>query len=151
MPDTGKLPPADSIRTALGFDFGERRIGVAVGQRVTGTASPLAVLDNPKRGKPDWAAIEKLLREWSPEALVVGIPLRDDGSEYPVTPLARKFMRQLHGRFGLPVRGVDERLSSAEAGTRLGNDHRGPVDHMAAAVILETWLQQLERECSAHE
>lgn len=152
----------------LGFDFGERRIGVAVGQSVTGTARPLAVLPTKQRGQPDWPAIERLLREWRPAGVVVGLPRRDDGSDYPVTPQAERFARQLHGRFGLQVETADERLSSVEAshrfalsesgiadrrsrrppsmdggGQRLGFDKRiAAVDAGAAAVILETWFSQ---------
>ncbi|MEW6691390.1 MAG: Holliday junction resolvase RuvX [Pseudomonadota bacterium] len=152
----------------LGFDFGERRIGVAVGQAVTGTARPLVVLPTKNRGQPDWPAIERVLREWRPEGVVVGVPRRDDGSDYPVTPQAERFARQLHGRFGLRVETVDERLSSFEAsdrfarsesgiadrrgrrpssmdggGQRLGFDKRATaVDAGAAAVILETWFSE---------
>jgi len=133
-------PSREEIRTVLGFDFGEVRIGVAMGQTVTGSATPLEVLKNPERGRPDWEAIGRLIEEWSPEAVIVGIPILDDGSEYTVTPKARRFARQIRGRFRLPVFEIDERLSSAEAGERLGHRHRGPVDHAAAAVIVETWL-----------
>lgn len=131
----------------LGFDFGERRIGVAIGQQLTGTASPLAVLPTKGQGQgpgqPDWPAIERLLGEWQPEGIVVGVPRRDDGSDYPVTPLAERFARQLHGRFHLRVETADERLSSFEASERLGFDKRkAAVDAGAAAIILETWFSQ---------
>lgn len=131
----------------LGFDFGERRIGVAIGQQLTGSASPLAVLPSKARGtgpgQPDWPAIERLLAEWQPEGIVVGVPRRDDGSDYPVTPQAERFARQLHGRFHLRVEMADERLSSVEASARLGFDKRkAAVDAGAAAVILETWFSQ---------
>ncbi|MFZ5536458.1 MAG: Holliday junction resolvase RuvX [Pseudomonadota bacterium] len=125
----------------LGFDFGERRIGVAVGQAVTGTARPLVVLPTTSRGQPDWPAIERVLREWRPEGVVVGMPRRDDGSDYPITPQAERFARQLHGHFKLRVETCDERLSSFEASQRLGFDKRAAaVDAGAAAVILETWF-----------
>ncbi len=131
----------------LGFDFGERRIGIAVGQAVTGTARPLTVLPTLQRGQPDWAAIERVLLEWRPQALIVGVPRRDDGSDYPLTPQAERFARQLAGRFGLRVECVDERLSSVEAIARYAEqtprraDKRIiPIDAGAAAVILETWL-----------
>ncbi|MEW6765474.1 MAG: Holliday junction resolvase RuvX [Pseudomonadota bacterium] len=133
----------------LGFDFGERRIGVAVGQRITGDARPLAVLPTKNPGQPDWSAIERVLKEWSPEGLVVGVPRRDDGSDYPVTPQAERFARQLHGRFHLRVETADERLSSYEASERLGFDkRRGAVDAGAAAVILETWFNQFPNQAS---
>lgn len=127
----------------LGFDFGERRIGVAVGQAVTGTARPLVVLPTKNRGQPDWQAIEDLVREWRPAGVVVGVPRRDDGSDYPITPQAERFARQLHGRLKLRVETVDERLSSFEASLRLGFDKRtAAVDAGAAAVILETWFAE---------
>jgi len=132
--------PASAITgTVLGFDFGELRIGTAVGQTVTGSATPLEVLNNPHRGRPDWEGIARLIEEWAPRALVVGIPCLDDGTEYPIARRIHRFARQLHGRFHLPVFEADERLSSVEGAQRLGR-HDGPVDHAAAAVILETWL-----------
>lgn len=135
----------------LGFDFGERRIGVTVGQRVTGSARPLAVLPTKNRGQPDWPAIERIVKEWSPEGVVVGVPRRDDGSEYPITPLAERFARQLHGRYGLRVETADERLSSFEASERLGFDKRkGAVDAGAAAIILETWFSEHPSKGSDH-
>ncbi len=134
------LTPAPGLW--LGFDFGERRIGVAVGQRITGDARPLAVLPTKNPGQPDWPAIERVLKEWMPEGVVVGVPRRDDGSDYPVTPQAERFARQLHGRFHLRVETADERLSSYEASERLGFDkRRDAVDAGAAAVILETWFR----------
>jgi len=127
----------------LGFDFGERRIGVAVGQTVTGTARPLAILPTRQRGQPDWPAIERLLREWCPAGVVVGVPRRDDGSGYPITPQAERFARQLHGRLKLRVETVDERLSSIEASERLGfGKATAAIDAGAAAVILETWFSE---------
>lgn len=125
----------------LGFDFGERRIGVAVGQRVTSQARPLVVLPTRQRGQPDWPAIEKVMHTWQPEGVVVGIPRRDDDSAYPITPLAERFARQLHGRFNLRVETCDERLSSFEASQRMGvSKQQAALDAEAAAVILETWF-----------
>lgn len=127
----------------LGFDFGERRIGVAVGQSITGQARPLAVLPTKQRAQPDWAAIDKLIKHWLPAGVVVGIPRRDDGSDYPVTVQAERFARQLHGRYHLRVETADERLSSLEASERLGfNKRHAAVDAGAAAVILETWFSE---------
>lgn len=127
----------------LGFDYGERRIGVAVGQRVTGTARPLKVLATKARAQPNWDAIERTLGHWLPEGVVVGVPHRDDGSPYPITPLAERFARQLRGRFHLRVETVDERLSSFEACNRLSfNKRNGAIDAGAAAVILETWFSE---------
>ncbi len=131
----------------MAFDFGLKRIGVAVGQTLTGNAqmlSPLAARD----GIPDWTLIEKLFKEWQPDLLLVGIPLAIDGSELSVTPNARKFMNRLHGRFGLPVQGVDERVSTKEARQQLF-DYGGykklkehSVDSLSAEIILQQWLHE---------
>jgi len=137
--------------TLLGFDYGRQRIGVAVGQTITGQARPLETLRCPNAGQPDWPGVERLIREWMPAAVVVGRPGHADGSDSPVTAAADRFSRQLEGRFGLTVHRVDERLSSVEAERRLaaaGNRRGGKsiragkeaVDMMAACVILETWL-----------
>ncbi len=138
-----------STLTALGFDFGLRRIGVAVGTTVTGTARDLAVIRNGDEG-PDWAGITALLSEWQPDLAVVGVPYNMDGSHSDLTVRAERFARQLAGRTGLRVETVDERLSSREAETSLKAERRdgrrnrsvdaAAVDMRAAAVILERWL-----------
>src|SRR5699024_5262439 len=98
----------------LAFDFGTRQIGVASGQTITATASPLAQL--PARdGMPDWEHVEALIREWQPAVILVGLPLNMDGTESALCTRARKFARRLHGRTGKPVLMVDERLSTREA------------------------------------
>ena len=126
----------------LGFDYGTRKIGVAVGQTVTGTATPLATL--PTRDElPDWTAIGRLVADWQPEALVVGLPLEMDDAEAPVAARARRFARQLAGRYRLPVHLADERLTTREARRQLGRDgvrDAAAVDAVAARLILETWL-----------
>jgi len=128
--------------TLLGFDYGTRRIGIAVGQTLTGTARPLTTLPS-RHGKPDWEAIGRLIHEWQPDRLVVGLPLHLDGAEQPLTDQARRFGRQLEGRYNLPMEWVDERLSSEEAERELGPAHdKAAVDAQAAAVILRDWLQQ---------
>ena len=131
-------------RTVLGFDFGCIRIGVAVGQAVTATARPLATLIN-RQQQPDWKAITRLIAEWQPDLLVVGIPRHADGSANKVTTAALRFSRRLHGRYHLPVELMDERLSSWEAtqhiATKSGScQDQGLVDRMAAAFILESWF-----------
>lgn len=131
----------DTARTALGFDFGERRIGVAVGQSVTRTASPLATLAA-RDGQPDWAALQKLVTAWRPDVLVVGLPSTADGAAHPLAAAIARFARRLEGRFGLKVEFVDERLSS-HAAAELARDGRHGVDAHAAALILETWLAPL--------
>ncbi|MCU0835617.1 MAG: Holliday junction resolvase RuvX [Chromatiaceae bacterium] len=129
--------------TLLGFDFGPRKIGVAVGQTITRSATPLTTLRS--RGeRPDWPAIERLIREWRPNAAVVGLPYNMDDSETAIAPRARRFARQIEGRFGLPVHLVDERLTTLEARGHLGRQGSAPgaVDAMAAKLILETWLSE---------
>lgn len=126
----------------LGFDYGTHKIGVAVGQPMTGTATPLETLGM-VNGKPDWQRIERLLREWQPQALVVGHPFEMTDREANNAPGAKRFARQLHGRFHLPVHLADERLTSREAWRELGADAvKDPtrVDAYAAKLILETWL-----------
>ena len=130
----------------LGFDFGYRRIGVAVGQQLTGSASPLSTLDA-KLGVPQWDVILKLLNQWRPQALVVGLPTCIDGSEQYTTAAARGFARQLRKRFALPVYLVDERLSTVEARAHLfatGGYRKiknTEIDSISACVILEQWLR----------
>lgn len=125
------------IKTLLCFDYGSKRIGTAVGQAITGTATPLNTI-NCYHNKPDWASIEKLIHEWLPDAIIVGIPLNMDGSSQAITEAAAKFARQVEGRFNLPVFGMDERLSTFEAKKRSGLDTN--IDSIAAQAILETWL-----------
>lgn len=127
--------------TLLGFDYGPRKIGIAVGQTVTGTASPLTTL-RAVRERPDWDGIGELIQTWQPEALVVGLPFNMDDSEAEAAPGARRFARQLEGRFRLPVYLTDERLTSREASNRWGKQVRRieELDAFAAKLILETWL-----------
>jgi putative Holliday junction resolvase len=129
--------------TLLGFDYGTRKIGVAVGQTLTGTATPLETLQLVNH-KPDWARIAQLIEEWRPEALVVGLPLDVDDSETDATTPARRFSRQLEGRFHLKVYLADERFTSFEARDRLGHKakRREEYDAMAAKLILETWFDE---------
>jgi len=129
--------------TLLGFDFGPRKIGVAVGQEVTATAAPLTTL-RCRDDKPDWPRIEALIKEWHPDAAVVGLPFNMDDTETEIAPLARRFARQIQGRFGLPVHLVDERLTTIEARRLLGPKAttREVVDAMAAKLLLETWLSE---------
>lgn len=131
--------------TVLGFDFGTKRIGVAIGNTLTGTARPLAVL--PARdGVPDWEQLAKLVAEWKPARLLVGLPLNMDGTESELSTRARSFSRKLGGRLVLPVDVVDERLSSFEARGELmrSEQKRGKpaVDALAASLIVEQWLAQ---------
>ena len=134
-----------SFQRVLGFDFGTKRIGVASGQAVTGTASPLAPV--PARdGIPDWDRLDTLLTEWAPDALVVGLPLNMDDSESTLSHLARKFARRLVARYRLPVFMCDGRLSSHSArGLLMEVQQRRKgrlpaLDSTAAVLIAEAWL-----------
>ncbi|KAJ9431930.1 MULTISPECIES: Holliday junction resolvase RuvX [Pantoea] len=131
--------------TLLGFDFGTKSIGVAVGQQLTGTARALTAL-KAQDGTPDWKLIEKLLKEWQPDYVVVGLPLNMDGTEQELTTRARKFANRLHGRFGVRVELQDERLSTVEARADLFERggfralQKGQVDSQSAVIILEDWF-----------
>jgi putative Holliday junction resolvase len=133
----------------LAFDFGRRRIGVACGDTVSRSASPLgAVAAGPAAAR--WEAIGSVLREWQPAMLVVGLPYNADGSENAAAGEARDFARELTRRYALPVELVDERYSSLEAGARLKGARasglrkrrvaKTDVDAAAACIILERWL-----------
>ncbi len=127
------------IKSLLCFDFGTKRIGVAVGQTITQTATPLQTVRN-INNHPDWNNIEQLIDEWQPDALVVGLPLNMMDEVQEMTIASEKFMRQLHGRFHLPVYSIDERLSSFEAAQRTGKTT--DLDPVAAQAILETWFAE---------
>jgi len=144
MPDENTRPKG----TIIAFDFGLRRIGVAVGQTLTGSANVLAVV--PVATQPDWQLITNILGEWKPVALVVGLPLSADGGETDMSKGARRFGRQLEGRFGIPVLFEDERLTSFSAGQRfvesrarsgMRRKDAALKDAIAAQIILESWLQ----------
>ena len=125
-------------QTVMGFDYGERRIGVAVGQTITRTAQALVTL-NVRNGQIDWPAIAHLIAAWQPTQLVLGLPANDDGQAHRnAEPIAR-FARRLTGRFQLPVAFVDERLSSYAAAEDPAARRIG-LDAAAARLILETWL-----------
>lgn len=132
--------------TTLAFDFGEARIGVAEGDAEVGTAHPLATVTG-EGNEAKFAAIAKLVAEWKPRQLVVGLPAHTDGSEHELTRLCRKFGRRLHGRFGLPVYWVDERLSSLYAESLLaeaqvfGRKQKAVLDQVAAQAILQGFFE----------
>jgi putative Holliday junction resolvase len=124
----------------LAFDYGLRNIGVAVGNPLTGTARALAPL-KARDGVPDWAAVERLLGEWKPGRLLVGLPLNMDDTPSEMSERASRFARRLEGRFRVPCELVDERLSSFEArGLIVEAGSRASRDSVAASLILETWL-----------
>lgn len=139
-------------RRAMAFDYGTRQIGVAIGQTLTGSAEPLTNL-RARDGVPDWEQVAKLIREWEPNVLVVGLPLNMDGSASDMSERAARFARRLNGRFKLPVETVDERLSTFEAKQHLKDQGRtpssyrdDPVDSLAAALLLQTWLSSQSKE-----
>ena len=139
MPDIGQ-------RTVLAFDFGTKSIGVAVGQEVTGTASPLAAL-KARDGIPDWQQIAALYEGWQPHLVVVGLPLNIDGSEQEMTQRAKKFANRLHGRFKVAVETCDERLTTTDAKSmlfELGGYKKltkDKIDSVSACVIFTSWIE----------
>jgi putative holliday junction resolvase len=135
-----------AAKTFIAFDFGTRKIGVAVGQTVTMTATPLACL-KVKQGAANWKQVSILLDRWQPTGLVVGIPLHLDATSQSMTFKARKFAGELANNFTLPVYEVDERLTTVEARARLYELggfkalQKMSVDSFAAKLILETWMR----------
>ena len=136
------MPSAAAVKSLLGFDFGNAQIGVATGQTITNKATSLAIIAA-RDGTPDWRALDAIVGEWKPNLLVVGLPLNMDDSESPLSQRARKFARRLYGRFNIDTLMVDERLTSREAKAAyryLGKHDLDKVDHVAAALILQSWL-----------
>lgn len=123
----------------LGFDFGMKYIGVATGQEITKTASPLKSLQA-KDGIPDWDEVANLIKEWAPQALIVGNPINMDGTTQEITNCANKFAGRLKHKFKLPVHMVDERLTTWEAKQRLTDANIAKCNAEAAAIITEQWL-----------
>jgi len=141
MPDS--LP-----QRVLGFDYGGKRIGMAFGQRITGTATPLAVVANSPAG-PNWNEIDRAVREWRPDALVVGLPLSLSGDEQAMSIAARAFGAVVAQRYSLPVHAQDERMTSIEADRRFAvarragtrrQKHAAELDSIAAQIIVENFL-----------
>ena len=156
MPERAAPAPAAPASGAvavlvLAFDYGQRRIGVGCGDTVSRTAAPLGSVAAGASG-PRWDAIDSLMREWRPAMAVVGLPYNVDGTESAVTDAARGFARELTSRYALPVRLVDERYSSLEAGTRLKaaresgirkrRVRKEDVDAAAACIVLERWFTE---------
>lgn len=137
--------------SALVFDYGQRRIGVASASRTAATATALETVDASRVAGPDWAAIDRLVAEWRPAVLVVGLPYNDDGTCSPMTERVREFAVALGSRYALEVELVDERFTSAEAEDMLREERRtgrrrrrirkGDVDRLAARLIAESWLR----------
>jgi putative holliday junction resolvase len=132
----------------IAFDFGTKRIGVAVGQAITGTATPLPPL-SAMQGVPDWVLVKNLEQVWKPQAWVVGLPLNMDGTEQPITKQVRQFIKALKLQTQLPIYEMDERLSTKEARAELF-EARGyaalqkeSIDSFAAKLILERWFRSM--------
>lgn len=146
MAKSDPLATLMSSHTYLGFDFGNKKIGVAVGQTTTATANPLQTIRSIQQN-PDWERISQVIQEWQPVGLVVGISKQQDGSDNPITPRMHRFCRQLAGRYQLPVYQVDETLSTFEAKQLLFDDLKVSAtklwavqDQLAAQLILQSWL-----------
>ena len=144
------MPKSNHYQTLLAFDYGLKQIGVAQGQTLTSSANALSIVRAAK-GVPNWGEIESLIQEWNPSLLLVGLPLNMDGSESDLSLRARKFARRLQGRFQRDVLMVDERLTSREVksslregalqtGRRAKTTDLSKIDHLAAALILQSWL-----------
>lgn len=131
----------------IGFDYGLKNIGVSIGQTITLTASEQPSL-KARDGIPNWQELEALFKEWQPDYVVIGLPLNMDGSESELCTRVKKFANRIHGRFGLKVELMDERLSTREAKQEAitrghkGNYGQNPIDAIAARLILESWLNQ---------
>ena len=133
----------------LGFDYGRKRIGIASGQTITGTATPQCTLRQ-VAGNPDWDSIAEQIKQWAPQALVVGMPYHLDGADNAMTRAVEEFCNALKKRFRLPIYTVDERHSSSEAeaalkeNRKIGQHNKHEIDKMAAAVIVQRWLDETQ-------
>ncbi|MFT4941155.1 MAG: putative Holliday junction resolvase [Paraglaciecola sp.] len=134
-----------SQRTVLAFDFGSKSIGVAIGQEITGTASPLNAI-KAQDGIPNWDLVAKLFDEWRPDIAVVGLPLNMDGSYQQITFSAKKFANRLNAKYRLPVETYDERLTTVDAKARLFEMggfkklDKQKIDSASACLIFESWI-----------
>jgi putative Holliday junction resolvase len=145
------MTPPDQSTTAriitsiVGFDFGKKRIGVATGQMITRSATPLKTIDQVE-GNPDWSAIESELLQYQPQVLVVGMPYDSDGDENKMTAAVDQFCYELEKRFKLPVEKVNEAFSSQQAeeilrsGMKINQHNKHEIDRMAAAIIVQRWI-----------
>ena len=140
-------PVTNKYQSIMGFDFGTKRSGVAMGQRITQTANGIGCI-NARDGIPNWEQLDKLVEEWQPDAFVVGLPINMDGSASEMSRRANKFSNRLCARYARPSFTIDERLSTFEAKQiAKAQGHKGhyksdPVDELAAEFILKTWLEQ---------
>jgi putative Holliday junction resolvase len=142
MSSQSVMSPASSLLSFLAFDFGTKRVGVATGNTLTRSAQPLRTIA--AEGEARFDAIGKLIEDWRPNALVVGVPFHPDGAAHDNTERARRFGRQLHGRFKLAVHEVDERYTTTEAAGDARAGGARDLDAASAAIILNQFLSQLE-------
>jgi len=137
----------EQITNVLGFDYCKKRIGIATGQTITHAATTCKTI-NQIDGNPDWPAIEAEIKQWKPQALIVGMPYHTDGSENRMTAAVRQFCYELEKRFKLPVIEVNEALSSQQAekmlkeSIKINKQNKHEIDRMAAAIIVQDWLDQ---------
>jgi len=138
-----------NITNVLGFDYGKKRIGIATGQTITDTAAACKTITQVD-GNPDWAAIKIEIEQWKPQALIVGMPYHTDGSENKMTAMVGQFVYELEKRFQLPVFEINEALSSQQAqeilkqNKKINQHNKAEIDKMAAAIIVQRWLDQYE-------
>ena len=143
--------PDSAHRTLLCFDFGLKQIGVAYGQTLTATANGLRII-KASDGAPNWSQVTEVINEWKPSLLLVGLPQNMDGTASELSERASRFARRLQGRYNIDVQMVDERLTSREAKSMIQEEQRSgsrkgkivdltKIDHLAAALILQTWLE----------
>lgn len=141
-PYIGEIKDGTEVSIVLGFDFGTQNLGIAVGNRLTNTAQPVKII-KVTHNQPDWLEVEKILKEWEPQAFIVGMPFTKDGTVTEHLKIIQKFINRLHGRFGLPVYIVDEANSSIESTQYVKPSNRnkkGQLDAISAAIIIERWL-----------
>lgn len=141
--------PEDKIETVIGFDYGTSWIGIAVGQTLTAQARPLSAIKSFKQS-PDWQAISRLLDEWKPQKLIVGLPTSEYAETKYMTDRASRFSRQLQGRYSIDTELIDERLTTREAYTIAINSgnrkSKQEIDSISAVLITETWLREYQRQ-----
>ena len=125
----------------MSFDYGSKRIGIAIGQNITTTASPLEIVTT-KNNKINWSRIDFIIKEWQPKEFVIGLPKYADGSDNTVTIAVKSFIKQLSARYQLPVHSIDETLSSVAAAERTKSNEL--LDAVAAQIILETWFSECQ-------
>lgn len=152
MPGTPEPPGSLSARTILAFDYGAKRTGVAIGQELTASARPLLTIKTRLDADFNWPVLTRLVDEWRPALLVVGVPAHADGSANDLTHAAAGFACALAARFNLPVETIDERLSSHEARALLAGRgskcNKAAIDRVAAALILQSWFSQRGITCT---